>query len=86
MNITPVGIDLAKYVFQVHGVDERGKVGVAQATEARAGGELLRSTAAVPDRDGGLRQRALLGAQTHGARAHGEADGAAVCEAVRQDQ
>jgi transposase len=25
MNITRVGIDLAKTVFQVHGVDERGK-------------------------------------------------------------
>jgi transposase len=26
MNITTVGIDLAKSVFQVHGIDERGKV------------------------------------------------------------
>jgi transposase len=26
MNITTVGIDLAKNVFQVHGVDARGKV------------------------------------------------------------
>jgi transposase len=26
MKITTVGIDLAKHVFQVHGVDERGKV------------------------------------------------------------
>ena len=25
MNITKVGIDLAKIVFQVHGVDARGK-------------------------------------------------------------
>lgn len=25
MKITTVGIDLAKQVFQVHGVDERGK-------------------------------------------------------------
>jgi transposase len=28
MNITIVGIDLAKLVFQVHGVDARGKVGL----------------------------------------------------------
>ncbi len=28
MNITTVGIDLAKKVFQVHGVDERGKAGL----------------------------------------------------------
>jgi transposase len=26
MNITQVGIDLAKLVFQIHGVDARGKV------------------------------------------------------------
>jgi transposase len=26
MNITTIGIDLAKNVFQVHGVDERGRV------------------------------------------------------------
>ena len=26
MRITTVGIDLAKNVFQVHGIDERGKV------------------------------------------------------------
>jgi transposase len=28
MKITTIGIDLAKHVFQVHGVDERGKVGL----------------------------------------------------------
>jgi len=28
MKITRVGLDIAKQVFQVHGVDERGKVGV----------------------------------------------------------
>jgi len=28
MNITTVGVDLAKIVFQTHGVDERGKVGL----------------------------------------------------------
>jgi transposase len=26
MNVTQIGIDLAKLVFQVHGVDARGKV------------------------------------------------------------
>ncbi len=28
MKITTIGLDLAKSVFQVHGVDERGKVGL----------------------------------------------------------
>jgi transposase len=31
MNITTIGIDLAKAVFQVHGVDERGKVVLRKA-------------------------------------------------------
>ena len=31
MKITTVGIDLAKNVFQVHGVDERGKAVLTQA-------------------------------------------------------
>jgi len=28
MKITRIGLDIAKQVFQVHGVDERGKVGI----------------------------------------------------------
>lgn len=31
MNITTIGIDLAKAIFQVHGVDERGQVGLRRA-------------------------------------------------------
>jgi transposase len=34
MNITIVGIDLAKNLFQVHGVDERGKAVVQKQTLA----------------------------------------------------
>ena len=30
MNITTIGIDLAKNVFQVHGTDERGKAVVTK--------------------------------------------------------
>jgi transposase len=30
MKITRVGLDIAKQVFQVHGIDERGKVGVCK--------------------------------------------------------
>ena len=33
MNITTVGIDLAKNVFQVHGVDERGRVVLRKAVK-----------------------------------------------------
>ena len=33
MNITTVGIDLAKNIFQVHGVDERGRVVLRKAVK-----------------------------------------------------
>lgn len=29
MNITTIGVDLAKNLFQIHGIDERGKVALA---------------------------------------------------------
>jgi len=30
MNVTRIGIDLAKQVFQVHGVDEQGKAVISK--------------------------------------------------------
>ena len=62
MKITTVGIDLAKNVFQVHGVDERGKAVLRkQLRRAQVAGIFCKS-AAVRDWYGGLRQRASLGA------------------------
>ena len=31
MKVTRIGLDIAKHVFQVHGVDERGKVVVRKS-------------------------------------------------------
>ncbi len=45
MNVTTVGIDLAKYVFSVHGVDIHGKV-VIRKTVSR--GKLLECFANLP--------------------------------------
>lgn len=61
MNITQVGIDLAKLVFQVHGVDARGKVALRQTIEAIAGCGVFCSTGAVPYWTGGLRWGTFLG-------------------------
>jgi hypothetical protein len=36
MKITTIGIDLAKIVFQIHGVDERGKVDLQAALASRS--------------------------------------------------
>ena len=63
MKITTVGIDLAKNVFQVHGVDERGKVVLRKQLRRDQMARVLRQSAAVPDRHGGVRQRAPLGAE-----------------------
>jgi transposase len=45
MNITTIGIDLAKTVFQIHGVDERGKVALRKAVK-RA--DLVRLLSSIP--------------------------------------
>ena len=43
MKVTTIGIDLAKSVFQVHGVDERGKAGDQQTAETRSAAVALPS-------------------------------------------
>ena len=63
MAILYVGIDLAKNVFAVHGVDEHGKPALVRPSVPRA--KLHRAgrlAAAVHDRHGGLLRRAPLGA------------------------
>ena len=61
MHITTLGIDLAKHVFQLHGVDCARARGAQSTREARlvvaVGGE----SATLRDRDGGGRECASLG-------------------------
>jgi transposase len=90
MKITTIGIGLAKNVFQVHGVDAHGKATLKkqlkEATQARPDGGMLCEFAAVPGRDGSMWQRALLGKEAARIWPYGQANGAAVRQAVRQDQ
>jgi transposase len=72
MNITQIGIDLAKMLFQVHGVDARGKVLLRKQLKRQQNDGVFCATAAVLDRHGGLWGLALLGAQAHRAWAHGQ--------------
>ena len=65
MKITTIGVDLAKAVLQVHGVDEHGQVGLRKQLKRKGCGELLRESRALPDRHGSLWERALLG-EEHG--------------------
>lgn len=78
MKITRVGLDIAKVVFQVHGVNEHGAV-KARKTLARA--KVLEYFVQLPPcliGNRGVRHRAPLGTRAHQAWAYGEADGAAV--------
>lgn len=62
MAIITIGIDLAKNVFAVHGVDESGKPALVRPEIPRAkllG--LIASLPAMPDRHGSLLRRAPLG-------------------------
>jgi hypothetical protein len=58
MQITTIGLDLAKNVFQVHGIGAT-EIRRSEATPAQPGDGILQGAAAVPCRDGGLRHGLL---------------------------
>jgi hypothetical protein len=59
MEITTIGLDLAKNFFQVHGVDDAG---AAQGFDAISDVGVLREATAMCGGLGGVRISALLGA------------------------
>ena len=61
MQITTIGLDIAKNVFQVHGIDATEKVVVRKQLSPRSGVEVFCGAAAVPCWDGSLCLSALLG-------------------------
>ena len=86
MKATTVGIDLAKNVVQVHGVDERGRPVLRKQLKRNQVLPFLCEYHSMLDWDGGMLQRALLGAAAAEARTYRKADGTAVREALRQDE
>ena len=89
MKLIRVGVDLAKNVFQVHGVDRNEKpVWRRRLTRNNwlDGGARAAVGARLSDRHGSVQRGAPLGAQAAGARLHGQVDRAAVREAVREEQ
>ena len=69
MDITSLGIDIAKSVFQLHGIDADGAVVVQKKLRRGAVlnflgkvGPFSWKSGALPNRNGGLRNLALLGA------------------------
>jgi hypothetical protein len=63
--IVTIGLDIAKNVFQLHGVDRSGTIVLRKAQPAS---RLLQHPSALPDRDGGLRDGSPLGPHAHGLR------------------
>jgi len=59
--VTRIGPDLAKNMFQVHGVDTEGNVVVERKLRRGAVLDAFRSIAALPDGVGGLPERTPLG-------------------------
>ena len=86
MKITTIGIDLAKEVFAVHGVDQRGKAVLRKQLKRN---EMAKFFANLEPCLIGME---ACGSAHHWARklqghgAHREADGAAVRQAVREDE
>ena len=62
MQITTIGLDLAKHWFQVHGVDANGQVVGSPAAMAQRCDRLFPVARAVSGRHGSVRDRASLGA------------------------
>ena len=82
--IATIGLDIAKSVFQVHGVDAAGQVVVRRQLKRRHVMAFFREAAAVPYWHRSLRIVALLGARASGGWAHRAPDTAGLREALCQ--
>ena len=75
--ITTMGLDIAKPVFQVHGVDDDNwPSGYSPPVEAWPGSCVLSEAASMSGRHRGLRLVAPLGARTPGTRSYHAIDAA----------
>lgn len=86
MQVTTVGLDLAKNVFQVHGVNGHGKVVLRKQLRRDQVAAFYANPSCLFDRYGGLFERAPLGAQAAGLGPRRSPDGSAVRQAVREEQ
>ena len=62
MQVTTIGLDIAKNVFQVHGIDAAEKVVVRKQLRRRQVLEFFKALPDLPCRHGSLRHGSLLGA------------------------
>jgi hypothetical protein len=77
--VSTIGLDIAKSVSQVHGVDHTGTVVMRKRVGRSKVLEFFAGLSALPGRDRSLPIGALLEPRAAGARPHGEADAAELC-------
>ena len=82
MNIKRIGIDLAKQVFQLHGVDHNEKVVLKKQLTRTKILVYFQSFATLFNWDGSLWKFTLLGKRITKIRAYGKTDGSAVCKTL----
>jgi hypothetical protein len=86
MEVTTIGLDIAKNVFQVHGIDASEKVVVRKQLRRSQILAFFRGTTAIAGWHGSLRDSPLLGARTDETRSSGAADAGEGREGLRQAQ
>jgi transposase len=82
--ITTIGLDIAKSIFQVHGVDAEGNVVVRRQLKRRYVLTFLSEVATMPGWHRGRCIVASLVARTSVARSHGPLDATRLCQAICQ--
>lgn len=82
--VSIIGLDLAKNVFQLHGARSDGSVAFPPNSLAIKASVILRCDTALSGRHGGLRKRASLGSANRWSRAPSAADRADLREALRK--
>ena len=79
--ITTIGLDIAKSVFQAHGIDAAGQVVIRRQLKRRF---VLSFFGKLPPRLVGIEGCALLVLRAAGVGAYGAVDASCLCEALRQ--
>jgi transposase len=80
--VTTIGLDIAKSVFQVHGIDAEGNLLIRRQLKRRY--VLAFFEKLPPCLVGIVRHLASLVARAQGAWTYGASDAAGLCEALRQ--
>ena len=81
--VTTIGLDIAKSVFQVHGVDAYGNMVVRRQLKRRYVLPFFKKSSALPGGHRGLRHITSLVARVAGTRPYRSADAAGLREALR---